>query len=1831
MPVVNDEFIGDNGMFRSYYDCWKEFIAFIKEGIDRIGENEIYKVRLDIRKFYDNLTMSSIRNVLYPAIKEALGCSDRFESIFSNTEDRDIKAKEIYDWISRELFHYKYICPKTGEIKFSEYALLGIPQGPNLSSYVANIALFPLDKAVFKIVNELNKDCKGNKIRIRYARYVDDMVIISDSSIALNKVKGVIIEELTKIDLELSTKTDDAEKIDKEDAYNWLVDEKGGLGVSNIFDFPDEPIEDIIDEYYDFEIVDRREALKMLGNMIFDFDNINNNVEHFIEIFFKTNDVRYSDIIKFSEVLIRYLRRSNSLSIIKYKVIYEENCRLSSEDSILNRTEIICLSLLDGIERILKSKSTYNLTMEERNERENDKKAIIECMIKNNKLVTYVLEEIVNKRVENNQNAIQYKTLSIINQAITLSNKDIAEEIHMCLNSFMSTHLEKTYFQENSQLYLRRWKYSLYYCIRSKEIESNSASYFSTLDSIDIREKFHWVCSRLISCRNMNEFNDAESMIQNSIKSWNITNDLFDNCLQIWFNNSSQKHDDKVDFERALRIIINITSKDLLSEIINKNTKIKNYLFKNNKSIVYLPVPPGIDYNGIIAIKGSKEPIRVDFIEYNNNIGGLRWEKDNAISGIEKFKAKWDNQYKNLDDFFESIRKEERYSPELIKNIVDIYKKLHDYLIAENTQNERLALSKYHIFVNNELDIKAITYKIEVNKINSFVGVSSGYNSLKMIDVPTQEYYYWQIGQVLGDALRLNEEILEENEEKDEYYKQIIFYSFERLKGEWQNKSCIIKNGLSINKSIDRTLKSLEDFVVSNNKGVALFDTIIINNFISFRMNQKNYTFINGELEYQLALWSKNVISKEYTYLSKMIKLANTNYKIVMPNILDRHVSKTYFLIAIQLSKIIESENSFIGLKALRSGLFANSILVNLRMQVLERFMLLTDEEIQFLIKRELPYSYLGLDTSGTTAFFSNSACQEVEMDQIKENLLKKCNCDKIKNVTLIGWLLLFVWVLELDENNKITKPRLKKKFTEKITSKIKNLKELLIISDDLNNNSSFPFEGINEFIRVFDENHTLEIIAILNEIDQFDNVVIEKKSSPYFSYKKNNINQISLTLDGQRLNNRPIYFITDAKVGISGKRKEMDIVNDENAIWTQTIIDNNIVGVSIISDKLAKLINIPIVNYVEKESSKENNTKTNFDLNKVENNVNHEITDKNKSNDEPENSISDNKVCFNNFNGDSFKNAIKEIEKRQNDSWIKRREKPASLDRIAIFQFEVDDSYQHPLIEICLEQDNLNRSDIELARKNPCIWKTTKEYGSNEFSFRSCAEYRRRKLLKKVFEVCSCFGVEILLLPEYSVRHDTVEWMLEEIKVNEYKFSVWAGTFRLTPDSNLGSCFDGKLNNMSAILPIICNKTDNTLFNDKYQLPKIITDRVKKYPALALEEVFNPPYIDEQIFESVMKKHFESQLFRDARDDVIELICAEMFMISSPTNFSSFAKASYDLYKRFSKNHMSYKDYYDFVVKDIIRFSARTSLHQDKDKYGRASIILVPAYTTRAVDYYVAAQAGYLASGLTTVFCNAVGVDTVGGSCFIGTGSWDNHAGSKSEYLPDYTIYHGITPGIYQQFLKHEDRGGLGEREQALLICDIDPNISFKGKPNPQSCGSPLNLVAHLPIIESNKVLKKKDLNKIGLYINKDNRFLCRCKKSENRVIISNECRSCTDKKICLRSDYLMMSIIDLFDYLVKYDGIISSTIEDKEPHKIREFLCDIGDGIGNKWLNRRGEKYVEQHISNPQIWPPPTSLDWIWVDVDFKDEYKKQDIKIDIPKFSNKDNCKNDEESVE
>ena len=349
--------------------------------------------------------------------------------------------------------------------------------------------------------------------------------------------------------------------------------------------------------------------------------------------------------------------------------------------------------------------------------------------------------------------------------------------------------------------------------------------------------------------------------------------------------------------------------------------------------------------------------------------------------------------------------------------------------------------------------------------------------------------------------------------------------------------------------------------------------------------------------------------------------------------------------------------------------------------------------------------------------------------------------------------------------------------------------------------------------------------------------------------------------------------------------------------------------------------------------------------------------------------------------------------------------------------------------------------------------------------------------------------------------------------------------------------------------------------------------------------------------------------IFGDARDDVIELICAELFAVSSISNFPSFVSGSLNAYMRYSSNDKKEnKEIYDLYVQkyleDIRSFGEATAIYQRRNdkkiekRKPRRPILLVPACTTRAVDYYVFGQGFYLSAGLKTVFCNSVGTGGRGGSCFIGPDSWDDYKINKNEFLMQNTIYHGLKPGIYMQTEPDKCRGALGSEEQALLICDVQPHLD-KGNPNAESMMSAFSLVAHIPVFEEKRYVGQSD--------GKDGKSTIKCYgKCEKQ-------RYCHD----MVEENLKQYLGDIENYCKKYEAEqgyrLSAQDENAKKDKIIEKMKALGEYYKSDWFIKRAEYYAKYRWTYPQAWPPPTLTDWLFIETDY-DKFRKKEIDADL-----------------
>lgn len=447
-------------------------------------------------------------------------------------------------------------------------------------------------------------------------------------------------------------------------------------------------------------------------------------------------------------------------------------------------------------------------------------------------------------------------------------------------------------------------------------------------------------------------------------------------------------------------------------------------------------------------------------------------------------------------------------------------------------------------------------------------------------------------------------------------------------------------------------------------------------------------------------------------------------------------------------------------------------------------------------------------------------------------------------------------------------------------------------------------------------------------------------------------------------------------------------------------------------------------------------------------------------------------------------------LENSQKQSRTSRADlnKPKAHFRVALFQWQVEDTYTHPLSEVGLrglpigegaktELRGLVATKRDLSAADKAAKRGEEHRWTNNVKVISWHEHRRRTLIRQALNACKDLGVQLLVLPEVSVRRDTIEW-LEGVLKDFEGLAVLAGTYRhfstgAEDCDHLRAPLTLLWRPKSEMAKALGLGNENTTFK---------FERGKKYRAVAAKELFRPdlrllsPLYTEAKLMEVVKNELNRRgggllLGPDQLPELahalvhlspplrycMELICSELFLLTSPANFEPLKQEVDMLLQRFPARTADTKK---LIWDDIEAVGELLTVAQRNRE--RRSVLLVPAFTSRSNDYWHAGQASVLASGTATVFCNAAHKSSAGGSCFIGINSV-NRASEAAGVVGALTPYHGWQKGILQA----NSEGALSKNDQALVVVDIDPVHVVSGKPRPQLLPEPMSLVAYLPVVE--------------------------------------------------------------------------------------------------------------------------------------------------------------------
>jgi hypothetical protein len=1906
------------GIFRPYYQCWQQFIRFLDTRCSRIASPLLHVARLDIRRYYDTLSRTAVNDVLFRSLKQALtelvyadnngtlACASVFAPRSVDPEER---AQKIVDWLCKQSFGFRYLRPEDGATEDRSRSH-GVPQGPDLSAYLANIALFPMDRAV---------DAHAAEHAV-YARYVDDIVLVAVSAGELRELRTVVEAELAQLGLELNKKSQQYDPMTKEAFRSWLTDRKGGLDVSGVFAGP--PLNQPLlmdDPLFDEEVPDRTDALRLL----YDSEYLcaeTPRVVKAVRAARRADEMRHNDLVRAALLLWRCAGSEAARDKAVYVPSkFVELWRDANPASSTSQSRAISQSSskvepntlfawLDGLGAMLLARPELirelSTGCQKHVLRAQQELAQFVCNKGNVCRAIGEVEEGLTDAAEIYRHSVVLKCLQVLAVAtrhdvnlrryalhdIGLTDTDpnsapIARLVMSIAESTGSNDLILGASQHTTRAILHPTRLWFHEAICRLRIDHGQRQ--RELETNEPRPDPLFVIAQRIRGR-INDGNSAADQCLTSILAcWSFPDGI------------DLPEMDVVTVDSALRSFVNV-ARDNTAELMTRRPVFgRRALGEEGEQIRLIPGLPGMETPGLLGLKGEslvrrrdlRRPVRIAGEEE------FHWQECGTRNGLVEAELPSGRLLMPLE--FKG-RNDALYPPDSCVDqvawLADAFSRLADIAAASSS----CPPTPLNIVAstNDSLPIAMLGYEEAVT--NQSQSRRSGFlclgiNSLARVEVPQFYAPLWQVGTALAELLgcRHHTESLDGVDDNDAHIasdssvqvlaRKVLRVALYRLRGKWDPTSFVAQDKNGWPKTVARALDRLKDFP-RDDAASAPRQALAV--FIGLFAEGKALHLRFGDESTSLDTSASGAAT---TFLADMAQqffgsdaeLADGLPIGEMPSPRLRKPVSTWLRIAERIDRLgdrrAESEEEDVSLAALAAGCRILALTSYFRSLTLELWSTRTADDVQRVISGDWPEvsswmdeqwllhrSQIGfLDAKEVGTFQPNRPVAKAnggddEMAGNLRELLHLLDTSTsvtsarywlaLGGITPLGWLAALQFTLKAWGD--VWKPRVDRDSDRAPTITLGDVQDAMYqwsqtlatpVVPIQDGQDDMPWGDLRHAIRECSSSFVHTAIQQLRDLESEIGIQVAAHASTCLHLGNSRAERIEVRVeDGTRdLRAWQISVATAARES-SSQGVEFYYEGERRVFrWTESRLNGKLIGLHIARPAIARWAG----DASDQDEDKWAESRASVPLPEEHSEP---AQEKARSVNEEDVSPTTNssEVSAGRHDTDHIRTTVKEgdalraLRRHQEDSWPKRRIKLPSHLRVAFVQWRVDDTYRHPIVDICAASHD-NISDV---LKHPGNWNATRA-GKNNNCVKSCNEYRRRKILEEVLRACRHFKVDVLLLPEYSVRPETVGWLGIQLPELSPHTCIWAGTFRkppytrfMTPESDmlteapgLGRSPDWSSHLILVSPGGVAEKHFEPMRKPLTPAPSTrergearISDRhfvsrCKKYPAVGLGELFAPSIAQ-------LQPLFTNRTGDDLRTKLTELICSEIFLVTSPSNLTAAAYAYRELLQRFvpgdRTTNLDLEELIQILLRDLVAFGADTSVVASPIK--RRSIILVPAMTSRSVDYAVLGQAGFLASGLTTVFCNAVDPPFGGGnSCFVGHDGWGNDANGLPA-LPRGGPYHGVLPGIFRP-AEPTERGCLGKEEQAMVIADIDTQFPMEGKPRPQLLPPPLQLVAHLPILET---WKKPEIADIG-----DKRGRCRCQQyqpySWRELRTDDWPRTARASGNSSRNDVAgilrELMRVDKHDWVGRLASALRqpgtlTTVDHQSRSTLAEALVLLAIAFrDSKWMWRRMEQFLCEHAANPQPWPPPVALDWLLVDLNLREDEVLPEI--EVPPYAN------------
>jgi len=325
---------GREGIFRPFTECWAGYLdsfwrfARRPEVRESARSARWYRARLDVAKYYDRIPrailLDRLRGIVakavdafVPPLEPATMLLPDFVST-GNPLPRGDLIERVVGIVDGYTFGYgerivglepDYLAELRQQVTVDR----GIPQGPDLSAWLGTIYLMQLDRKMSEAAYQLTQ--RG--IPTRYARYVDDIILVSTSTEAVRDLTYQFERGLEDLRLELNDKNEPLDPVSTEGLDLWLRDSRGrfaGSGPIPDLEALDATIPDVV-LAGDEPVLDRSEGLAVLHSAALRFGQVGaERALPLVKGALSPDDMRYGDlVVAYSDALLaHYVGQSTS-------------------------------------------------------------------------------------------------------------------------------------------------------------------------------------------------------------------------------------------------------------------------------------------------------------------------------------------------------------------------------------------------------------------------------------------------------------------------------------------------------------------------------------------------------------------------------------------------------------------------------------------------------------------------------------------------------------------------------------------------------------------------------------------------------------------------------------------------------------------------------------------------------------------------------------------------------------------------------------------------------------------------------------------------------------------------------------------------------------------------------------------------------------------------------------------------------------------------------------------------------------------------------------------------------------------------------------------------------------------------------------------------------------------------------------------------------------------------------------------------------------------------------------------------------------------------------